>query len=65
MFTVIVCFCCNFGVNCRNILLLVAYAPQEVLGGIAASEVLISEVLQKAGYRNKIVGKWSVGIQST
>ena len=35
-----------------------AYTPQEVIGGINDSEILFSEVLQKAGYRTKIVGKW-------
>jgi arylsulfatase A-like enzyme len=35
-----------------------AYTPQEIVGGIAESEELFSEVLQKAGYRSKIIGKW-------
>jgi len=35
-----------------------AYTPQEVIGGINDSEILFSEVLQKAGYHTKIVGKW-------
>lgn len=35
-----------------------AYTPQDVIGGIADSEVLFPEMLQKAGYRNKIVAKW-------
>jgi len=43
-------------VHCR--LRFAAYTPQEVIGGINDSEILFSEVLQKAGYRTKIVGKW-------
>ena len=38
-----------------------AYSPQDVLGGIADSEVLFPEVLAKHGYYNKIVGKWHLG----
>lgn len=38
-----------------------SYTPQEVVGGIASSEVLFSEMLQKNGYRNKIIGKWHLG----
>ena len=39
-------------------LLPAAYAPQEVDGGIQSSELLISEILNTTGYRNKLVGKW-------
>lgn len=35
-----------------------AYTPQEIVGGIPHEEVLIPELLDKAGYRNMIVGKW-------
>ncbi|KAJ8303127.1 hypothetical protein KUTeg_019523 [Tegillarca granosa] len=35
-----------------------AYTPQDIVGGIPDSEILLSELLQKAGYRNKIIGKW-------
>ena len=43
---------------CANVFL--AYSPQEVLGGIADSEVLLSEMLKSSGYHTKIVGKWYV-----
>ncbi|XP_064454659.1 N-acetylgalactosamine-6-sulfatase-like [Ornithodoros turicata] len=38
-----------------------AYTPQEIVGGIPDEELLISELLEHAGYRNKIVGKWHLG----
>ncbi|ESN92640.1 hypothetical protein HELRODRAFT_95956 [Helobdella robusta] len=38
-----------------------SYAPQEVIGGIQESEVLISELLRTGGYKNKIIGKWHLG----
>jgi len=37
---------------------LIAYTPQVIMGGIADNEVLLPELLHKAGYRNKIIGKW-------
>ncbi|XP_078608896.1 N-acetylgalactosamine-6-sulfatase-like [Branchiostoma floridae x Branchiostoma japonicum] len=37
------------------------YTPQQIVGGIPDSEVLVSELLAQAGYRNKIIGKWHLG----
>ena len=42
-----------------------AYSPQDVLGGIADDQILFPEELKKAGYTNKIVGKWYVDAEGT
>ena len=41
---------------------LAAYTPQNIVGGIADSEILFPELLRKNGYQNKIVGKWRVAL---
>ena len=38
-----------------------AYTPQNIMGGIRDSELLISEALKKAGYNTKLIGKWHLG----
>ena len=38
-----------------------AYTPQEIVGGIPDSEVLISELLADSGYHTKLIGKWHLG----
>ena len=38
-----------------------AYTPQNIVGGIRDSELLISEALKESGYSTKLIGKWHLG----
>lgn len=57
-FTILACYFCIFTLQLILSFASTAYTPQNIVGGIPDSEILFPELLQKAGYRNKIIGKW-------
>jgi len=49
---------CSLLLEIIVMLLIVAWTPQYIVGGIPQSEQLLPELLRAKGYRSKIVGKW-------
>lgn len=38
-----------------------AYTPQDIVGGISSSEILLPKILRRSGYKSALIGKWHLG----